>query len=89
MASIDDRFGAPEFDRRGRGDVRVRIDTHACQGHSRCALNFPEIFDVDDDAKAFVLVDNVGPEWAEKVQIAIANCPERAISLDSTEGKSS
>jgi ferredoxin len=68
--------------------VRVRIDTDACQGHSRCALRFPEIFDVDDDAKAFVLLDNPGPEWAEQIQSAIANCPERAISLD-TEGEKS
>lgn len=69
--------------------MRVRIDADACQGHSRCALNFPEIFDVNDDAKAFVLVDNPGPEWAEKIQVAIANCPERAISVNRTEGESS
>ena len=62
--------------------MRVRIDLDACQGHSRCALAYPEIFDVDDDAKAFVHVENIPPEWEDKALMAIANCPERAISME-------
>jgi len=62
--------------------MRVRIDLDACQGHSRCALTYPEIFDVDDDAKAFVRVDDIAPDWEDKARTAIANCPERAISMD-------
>ncbi|WP_374022306.1 ferredoxin [Mycobacterium sp. HNNTM2301] len=62
--------------------MRLRIDLEACQGHSRCALAHPDIFDVDDDAKAFVRVDNIPPQWEDKVLMAIANCPERAISVD-------
>ena len=62
--------------------MHLRIDVDACQGHSRCAMTYPEIFDVDDDAKAFVLVDNIPPEWEDKALLAIANCPERAISID-------
>lgn len=61
--------------------MHVRIDADACQGHSRCALTYPEIFDVDDDAKAFVLVDDIPAEWEGKVLVAIGNCPERAISI--------
>ena len=62
--------------------MRARIDLDACQGHSRCALAYPEIFDVDDDAKAFVRVESIPPEWKDKARIAVANCPERAISVD-------
>ena len=62
--------------------MRVRIDLDACQGHSRCALAYPEIFDVDDDAKAFVRVESIPPEWKDKARSAVANCPERAISVD-------
>ena len=61
--------------------MHVRIDVDACQGHSRCAMTYPEIFDVDDDAKAFVNVNNIPPEWEDKVRMAVANCPERAISV--------
>ena len=69
--------------------MRPRIDTDACQGHSRCALSYPEVFDVDDDAKAFVRVDSVPPEWKDRILMAIANCPERAISLEDTEDRTS
>lgn len=69
--------------------MRPRIDTAACQGHSRCALNYPEVFDVDDDAKAVVLVDSVPPEWEDRILTAIANCPERAISLDDAKDRTS
>ncbi|BBX47339.1 hypothetical protein GCM10009641_15370 [Mycobacterium cookii] len=62
--------------------MQLRIDVDACQGHSRCALAYPEIFDVDDDAKAVVLVEHIPPEWQDKALTAIANCPERAISVD-------
>ena len=62
--------------------MRVRIERDACQGHSRCAMTYPEIFDVDDDAKAFVDVDHILPEWEDKARMAVANCPERAISID-------
>ena len=37
--------------------MRIRIDVDACQGHNRCAMTYPEIFDVHDDAKAFVHVE--------------------------------
>ena len=70
-----------EISCRGEETMRVRIDVDACQGHSRCAMAYPEIFDVDDDAKAFVHVDNIPPEWEDKVRMAVANCPERAISV--------
>ena len=66
---------------RGEETVHVRIDVAACQGHGRCAMAYPEIFDVDDDAKAVVHVDNIPPEWEGKVRMAVANCPERAISV--------
>ena len=62
--------------------MRIQIDVDACQGHSRCAMAYPEIFDVDDDAKAFVRLDDIPPEWKDDALMAIANCPERAISID-------
>jgi ferredoxin len=40
---------------------------------------YPEIFDIDDEGLAFVTVDDVPPGWANRVESAIANCPERAI----------
>lgn len=62
--------------------MKARVDVDLCQGHSRCAMMYPGIFDVDDDAKAFVLLDEIPPESAHRAQMAAANCPERAIHIE-------
>ena len=62
--------------------MKVQIDSEKCQGHNRCYALAPELFDVDDYGTAFVLGDGVvAPELADKARLAVANCPELAISL--------
>ncbi len=61
----------------------VRLDGEKCQGHNRCYLLAPELFDVDDYGQAVVIGDgNVSPELTDKADLAVANCPEYAISID-------
>ncbi|MEN9505816.1 MAG: hypothetical protein RI958_1742 [Actinomycetota bacterium] len=61
--------------------MRVQIDSEKCQGHNRCYALAPEVFDVDDYGTAFVLDEGVVPAGLEdKARLAIANCPEFAIS---------
>lgn len=63
--------------------MRVRVDTAKCQGHNRCYALAPELFDVDDYGQAVVLGEGtVTPDLADKARLAVANCPEYAISLD-------
>jgi ferredoxin len=61
--------------------VKPYVDRELCQGHSRCHATYPEIFDIDDEGLAFVIVEDVPPGWADRVENAIANCPERAIHI--------
>lgn len=64
--------------------MRLRIDEEACTGHGRCYSLAPELFDADDYGHG-VLVEadgTVAPGHEEKARLAVANCPERAISLD-------
>ena len=63
------------------------LDLERCQGHNRCYALAPEIFDVDDYGIAVLLNDGVVPEGLDdKAMLAIANCPEFAISLaDATD----
>ena len=43
----------------------------------------PELFDVDDYGQALVIGDGVvPPELQDKAELAVANCPEYAISID-------
>jgi len=63
--------------------MRIRVDLDRCQGHSRCYSLAPEVFDVDDDGFAVVLVEgDVPAHLEEKAALAAANCPERAISVE-------
>jgi ferredoxin len=62
--------------------MRVIVDSDKCQGHNRCYSLAPELFDVDDYGQSLVVGDGVvPPELADKARLAIANCPEYAISL--------
>ncbi|UDY36529.1 ferredoxin [Dermatobacter hominis] len=62
--------------------MRIQFDRDACQGHNRCYLLAPELFDVDDEGYAVLLVEGEVPaELREKAELAADNCPEYAITL--------
>ncbi len=62
--------------------MRVRVDGAKCQGHNRCYALAQELFDVDDYGYSHERNDGVvPPELEEKARLAVANCPERAISI--------
>jgi ferredoxin len=71
---------------RSLGTVKVRVDPDKCQGHNRCYALAPALFDVDDYGQAVVIGDGEVPaELEEKARLAVANCPEYAISLEPSE----
>lgn len=62
--------------------MRIIYDREMCQGHNRCYMGAPELFDVDDEGCAILLVEGEVPsELEEKAQFAADNCPEYAIEL--------
>ena len=62
--------------------MQVKVDQSKCQGHNRCYAIAPELFDVDDLGNAFEIGDGVvPPQFVEKARLAVANCPEYAISI--------
>jgi ferredoxin len=60
--------------------VDVSVDANLCQGHARCNLLCPEVFDLDESGFSVVIAAHVPPEHEAAVKDAILNCPERAIS---------
>jgi ferredoxin len=63
--------------------MRVHVDPEKCQGHNRCYALAPELFDVDDLGNASERDGGeVPPELEEKARLAVANCPEYAISVE-------
>lgn len=67
-------------------EMRVAIDDELCQGHGRCALLCPEVFDLDDDGHGVVVVESIPDDVEPEVRQAISDCPEQAIS-ESRDGQ--
>ncbi len=62
--------------------MKVHVDPALCQGHNRCYALAPELFDVDDFGNASEKGDgNVPAELVEQARLAVANCPEYAITI--------
>ena len=62
--------------------MKVRVETDKCQGHNRCFVVAPELFELDDYGYAHELNDGeVPPGLEEKARLAVQNCPERAIII--------
>jgi len=61
--------------------LRVSIDAAKCQGHGRCAIIAPDMFDVDDLGMGMVLADPCPEKFRPAVQEAEMSCPEAAITL--------
>jgi ferredoxin len=63
--------------------VRVTIDESRCQGHGRCFSIAPELFESDELGNGVVIgVGTVGPDQERYARLAVANCPEGAVSLE-------
>ena len=63
--------------------MKVHVDPDKCQGHNRCYALAPELFDVDDYGEAHEIGDGeVPPELVDKARLAVANCPEFAITIE-------
>ena len=62
--------------------MKINYNREACQGHNRCYMLAPELFDVDDEGYAILLVEGDVPEdLQEKAQLTVDNCPEYAIEI--------
>jgi ferredoxin len=63
--------------------MQFRIDKEKCQGHGRCGMTYPELFDLDELGFGVVRADPGAAEDNDnRVAEVIANCPEHAISYD-------
>jgi ferredoxin len=61
--------------------IHVSIDTTRCQGHGRCAIIAPGVFDVDDLGKGTVLLDPCPGEFRALAEEAEYSCPENAVTV--------
>jgi ferredoxin len=62
--------------------MKIVVDRHACEGNARCSDVAPEIFEVRDDDKSSVKLENPPAALQEKLKLAIKLCPRQAISVE-------
>lgn len=63
--------------------MQLRIDEERCTGHGRCYGLAPDLFVDDDEGNGQVVGDGtVASDQEELARKAVANCPERAITLE-------
>lgn len=63
--------------------MKVVIDYDRCEGHGRCQSAAPEVFEVRDDDRAYLLIEEPGEELRPKVERAARVCPRQAITVQS------
>lgn len=62
--------------------MRIEFDRDKCQGHNRCYMLAPDLFDVDDEGYAVLRGSGEVPtELERQARLAADNCPEFAVSL--------
>lgn len=62
--------------------MKLSIDPDRCQGHGRCYDLAPGVFGADDEGYGLVRDGGAVPPGAERAaELAVANCPERAIAV--------
>ena len=62
--------------------MKVVVDRHACEGNARCSEVAPQIFEVRDDDKSYVTIENPPAELQDKLKLAVKLCPRQAISIE-------
>ena len=65
--------------------MNVVVDWELCEGNTKCEEVAPEVFEVRDDEKSYVLVEHPGEELRDPVERAVRMCPKAAIRI--TEGR--
>ena len=67
--------------------MRISVEREVCYRHARCIAHCPEVFGVDDEGYAIVLVEDVPTGLRSRVLEAVGRCPEGAIRLSSSSAK--
>jgi ferredoxin len=60
--------------------MRIRVDPEKCQGHTLCAMQAPDLFELSEiDGHSSVVREEVPPDREADALEAVRSCPEQAI----------
>lgn len=61
--------------------MKVVVDHNLCEGNGRCVEVASQIFELRDDDRSHVLLEQPPPALRSKVELAVSLCPRQAIRL--------
>ena len=61
---------------------RVSADLDRCQGHGKCMIECPEVFDGDEQGYVVVRVADIPDSLRAAVKRCVDDCPEGALRAD-------
>ncbi|MBI2865447.1 MAG: DUF362 domain-containing protein [Chloroflexi bacterium] len=62
-------------------ELRPQVDRSACIGDGLCGHYCPEVFELRDDDKAYVIVERPDPSLLPKIELAARVCPTKVIAV--------
>lgn len=62
--------------------MKILADRGKCQGYGNCAAAAPRVFDLDDDGRVELLVDDIPSELQEGAAAGVRRCPVRALAIE-------
>jgi ferredoxin len=69
----------------GDSPAKIVVDYDRCESNARCMQVAPDIFEVRDDDKLYVLEETPSESARERVLKAVQVCPKQALSIVETQ----
>ncbi|WP_430330938.1 ferredoxin [Rhodococcus sp. ACT016] len=60
----------------------IKVDLNKCQGYANCVVTSPDAFDLGDDGKVALLIQEVSAEALAEVEEGVRSCPAAALRLE-------
>ncbi len=60
--------------------MKVVVNADMCEGHGKCAMAAPDVFEVGEDEISVVKIEDVPESMKPAVDRAIRLCPRQAIA---------
>lgn len=67
--------------------MKANVNEDRCIGCGQCEGACDEVFKIDDEGVATVIVDKISDELVDSVKMAASGCPTDAIELTETDNK--
>ncbi|MGC8498033.1 MAG: ferredoxin [Acidimicrobiales bacterium] len=61
--------------------MKIHVNYDLCTSNAVCMGIAPEVFEVRDDGYMYILNDEPGPAFDERLREAVASCPNGALSI--------